>query len=211
MSKHPVDNSWGFYALATRHLYCKFVLLMMCKNAEKATRALTIQSQPLCTHRSRTSLTPSVFSPSHIWMWVSVSGRLFSLPWGTAHPEGPSRRQRTERDREQRRTLSSLATINNLDDASSRVCRVTTCMKSTVGWLRLLLSAIEWIFTGLCCSELPRCQVSKSTVFEKFLFAIFWCLNKKLELRLTASHPFLALYMGSEDEIRWSTKLKMRR
>lgn len=49
-------------------------------------------------------------------------------------------------------------------------------------------------------SPAAKCQSGESTVFEKFLFAIFWCLNKK-ELRLTASHPFLALYMGSE---RWN-------
>lgn len=124
---------------------------MMTEAAGRATRALTIQSRPLCIHMSWTSLTPNVFSPSHIWIWVSASGRFFSLPWGMAHPEGPIRRVRTERDREQRGTLSSLATINNLADATSRVCRVTLCMKSTAAWLQLLLSAVEGIFTGLCC------------------------------------------------------------
>lgn len=131
--------------------HLQIVLFMMTEAAGMATRALTIQSRPLCIHTSWTSSTPSVFSPSHIWMWVSASGRFFSLPWGTAHPEGPIRRERTERDREQRGTLSSLATINNLADATSRVCRVTLCMKSTAAWLQLLLSAVEWIFTGLCC------------------------------------------------------------
>lgn len=186
---HKTSPCQNIQFITAAGLIChlQIVLLMMTKAAGRATCALTIQSQPLCIHRSWTSLTPSVFSPSHIWMWVSASGRFFSLPWGMAHPEGPIRRERTERDREQRGTLSSLATINNLADATSRVCSVTLCSCLAPAprfccWVNIY----RFVLCAALSSPTAKCQSGECTVFEKFLFAMFWCLNEK-ELQLTAS------------------------
>lgn len=148
------------------------------------------------------SLTPCVFSPSHIWMWVSVSGRFFSLPWGMAHPEGPIPRERTEMGREQSGTHSSLATINNLAAATSHVCRVTLRRKSSDAWLQLLVYCcwvniyrlVLWVALS---SSIANCQSGECTIFEEFLFVIFRRLNEK-KLQVRAANPFLALYMGSE-------------
>lgn len=111
-------------------------------------------------------------------MWVSVSGRFFSLPWGTVHPEGPVPRKRTERDRELSGTHSSLATINNLVAATSHVCRVTLCMKSSDAWLQIFVYCcwvkiyrlLLWVALS---SSIAKCQSGECTIFEEFLFVIF--------------------------------------
>lgn len=151
---------------------------MMTKDAGKrGKKTLTIQSQPLCIRRSWTAPAPGVFYPSRTGKWVSVSGRFFSLPWGMAHPEGPIRRWRTETDREkrERETLFSLATINNLDDATSRVFRVRLCMRSSVTWLQLLVyscwvNIYRYVLCAAPSSSITNCRSGECTIFETFFF-----------------------------------------
>lgn len=72
--------------------------------------------------------------------------------------------ERTERDREQSGTHSSLATIHNLAAATSRVWRVRLRLGGSDAWLELFVFLLlsEYLQVGaVSYTELLRCQLSE--------------------------------------------------
>lgn len=162
--------------------------------ANKKPSALTIQSLPLRICRSWTSWTPSAFSRSRIWMWISVSGRFFSLPSGMAHPEGQIPRQRTKRgQRTEWDTLLACHPVNNLSGLRPATCAVSTvrpvCCSS-------LCTAAEWIFTGWCCG-VAQSRLSEQRMY--YFLRSFWLWY--LGVRMRRSRPISGAIRGKR---RWN-------